>query len=142
MPEAIRKVNVIGHLNPDTDSICSAIAYAYFKNKTGDTTIYEARRAGAVNRETAFALKHFGFSEPPLITSVTPQIKDTEVQKQAGIDAETSLFEAWNVMRDSKCDTLSITDGDDNLLGLIATKDIANANLDIFDIEVLGSSKT
>ncbi|MBS6400717.1 MAG: putative manganese-dependent inorganic diphosphatase [Atopobiaceae bacterium] len=142
MPEAIRKVNVIGHLNPDTDSICSAIAYAYFKNKTGDTTIYEARRAGAVNRETAFALKHFGFSEPPLITSVTPQIKDTEVQKQAGIDAETSLFEAWNVMRDSKCDTLSITDGDDNLLGLIATKDIANANLDIFDIEVLGNSKT
>ena len=142
MPEAIRKVNVIGHLNPDTDSICSAIAYAYFKNKTGDTTIYEARRAGAVNRETAFALKHFGFSEPPLITSVTPQIKDTEVQKQAGIDAETSLFEAWNVMRDSKCDTLSITDSDDNLLGLIATKDIANANLDIFDIEVLGNSKT
>ena len=87
MPEAIRKVNVIGHLNPDTDSICSAIAYAYLKNKAGDTNIYEARRAGAVNRETAFALKHFGFAEPPLITTVTPQIKDTEVQKQGGIDA-------------------------------------------------------
>ncbi len=142
MSEAIRKVNVIGHLNPDTDSICSAIAYAYLKNKVENTTIYEARRAGSVNRETAFALKHFGFSEPPLITTVTPQIKDTEVQKQAGIDAETSLFEAWNVMRESKTDTLSITDGDDNLLGLIATKDIANANLDIFDIEVLGNSKT
>lgn len=142
MPEAIRKVNVIGHLNPDTDSICSAIAYAYLKNKAGDTNIYEARRAGAVNRETAFALKHFGFAEPPLITTVTPQIKDTEVQKQGGIDAETSLFEAWSVMRETKTDTLSITDGNDNLLGLIATKDIANANLDIFDIEVLGSSKT
>ena len=128
MPEAIRKVNVIGHLNPDTDSICSAIAYAYLKNKTGNTNIYEARRAGAVNRETAFALKHFGFAEPPLITTVTPQIKDTEVQKQGGIDAETSLFEAWSVMRETKTDTLSITDGDDNLLGLIATKDIANAN--------------
>ena len=62
MPEAIRKVNVIGHLNPDTDSICSAIAYAYLKNKLGNTDIYEARRAGSVNRETAFALKHFGFA--------------------------------------------------------------------------------
>ena len=50
MPEAIRKVNVIGHLNPDTDSICSAIAYAYLKNKLGNTDIYEARRAGSVNR--------------------------------------------------------------------------------------------
>ena len=75
MPEAIRKVNVIGHLNPDTDSICAAISYAYLKNKI-DSPIYEARRAGTLNRETAFVLKHFGFEEPQLITTVTPQIKD------------------------------------------------------------------
>ena len=91
MPEAIRKVNVIGHLNPDTDSICSAIAYAYLKNKLGNTDIYEARRAGSVNRETAFALKHFGFAEPELITTVTPQIKDCEVQKQE----LKGKFKAW-----------------------------------------------
>ena len=49
MPEAIRKVNVIGHLHPDTDSICAAISYAYLKNQI-DEPIYEARRAGALNR--------------------------------------------------------------------------------------------
>ena len=86
-PETIRKVNVIGHLHPDTDSICSAISYAYLKNQLGDT-YYEARRAGAVNRETAFVLDHFGFEEPPLITSVRPQIKDISYQKVPGIDSE------------------------------------------------------
>lgn len=142
MPEAIRKVNVIGHLNPDTDSICSAIAYAYLKNTVGKTDIYEARRAGSVNRETAFALKHFGFKEPELITSVTPQIKDCEIQKQEGIDGEMSLFAAWGRMRETNCDTLCITDEENNLNGLISVKDIANANLDIFDDEVVATSST
>lgn len=142
MPEAIRKVNVIGHLNPDTDSICSAIAYAYLKNKVGNTDIYEARRAGSVNRETAFALKHFGFDEPQLITTVTPQIKDCEIQHQAGIDANMSLFAAWSLMRETKTDTLCITNEKNDLNGLIAVKDIANANLDIFDTEVIAEAHT
>ena len=86
MAEAIRKVNVIGHLHPDTDSICSAISYAYLKNQISEP-IYEARRAGAINRETAFVLKHFGFEEPPLITTVTPQIKDIKITPLPGIDA-------------------------------------------------------
>ena len=63
MSDSIRKVNVIGHLNPDTDSICAAISYAYLKNQLDQSTVYEARRAGAVNRETGYALKHFGFEE-------------------------------------------------------------------------------
>ena len=142
MSEAIRKVNVIGHLNPDTDSICSAIAYAYLKNKTENTDIYEARRAGSLNRETAFVLKHFGFAEPKLITTVSPQIKDSDYQKQEGIDAEMSMFAAWNLMRESNTDTLCITGEDNSLDGLIAVKDIANANLDIFDTEIVGEAKT
>ena len=142
MPEGIRKINVIGHLHPDTDSICSAIAYAHLKNQVEHTTIYEPRRAGAINRETAFALKHFGFNEPELITSVTPQIKDTEIQRQGGIDGEMSLFAAWNLMRVAKADTLCITDDDNNLEGIIAVKDIANANMDVFDMSVIGESKT
>ncbi len=94
MPEAIRKVNVIGHLHPDTDSICAAISYAYLKNQV-DEPIYEARRAGTLNRETMFVLDHFGFKEPELITTVTPQIKDIQIQKEPGIDGEMSLFAAW-----------------------------------------------
>lgn len=141
MPEAIRKVNVIGHLHPDTDSICAAISYAYLKNQLGDP-IYEARRAGAINRETAFVLRHFGFEEPPLITTVTPQIKDIQISRQPGIDAETSLLTAWNLMRDEKTGTLCIVDGEKDLEGLIAVRDIANANMDILDTEVLATSRT
>ena len=139
MPETIRKVNVIGHLHPDTDSICSAIALAYLKNQSGDVQ-YEARRAGTINRETAFVLKHFGFDEPQLITSVRPQIKDTHIQETKGIDPETSLLAAWNQMTETKTDTLCITDDKGDLEGLIALKDIASANLNVFDTKVLAES--
>ena len=142
MPSAIRKINVIGHQHPDTDSICAAISYAYLKNQKGDGITYQARRAGNLNRETAFVLKHFGFEEPRLITSVTPQLKDADIQYTVGIGKETSLYAAWTLMRELKMDTLYITDEQSNLLGLIAIKDIASANMDIFDTAILGDSRT
>ena len=142
MSEAIRKVNVIGHLNPDTDSICSAISLTYLKNAIDDSTTYQARRAGSVSRETAFVLRHFGFEEPELITTVTPQVKDTDIQRQPGIDGEMSLFAAWNLMRESKVDTLCVTDADDRLEGIIAVKDIASANMDVFNNGVLAQART
>ncbi len=142
-PDAVRKVNVIGHMNPDTDSICSAIAYAYLKNQIDATgTGYEARRAGAVNRETQFVLHHFGFDEPRLITSVAPQIKDIDVTPLQGIGLETSLQVAWNLMRDTASGTLIVVDRDNDLEGLIAVRDIANANMDILDNFALSRART
>ncbi|WP_077597484.1 putative manganese-dependent inorganic diphosphatase [Olsenella urininfantis] len=141
MSETIRKVNVIGHLHPDTDSICAAISLAYLKNQLGGVQ-HEARRAGTINRETAFVLKHFGFEEPQLITSVRPQIKDIQIQRMDGICREMSLFAAWNLMGESKTDTLCITNEKNELEGLISVKDIASANMDIFDIGVIANSKT
>ena len=148
-PESIRKVNVIGHLNPDTDSICAAISYAYLKNEIDGTNRgegadsgYEARRAGAVNRETAYALQHFGFEEPRLITSVAPQIKDIDITPLVSVDGETSLHVAWNLMRDKMCSTLCVTDEQGDLQGLIALRDIANANMDILDNFALSRART
>ena len=141
MSEAIRKVNIIGHLNPDTDSICAAISYAYLKNQIDDP-IYEARRAGSLNRETAFVLNHFGFEEPPLITTVTPQIKDAEIQTQPKIDAHISLYSAWQLMQDIKLDTLCVTDEKNDLTGLIAVKDIANANMSLSEPNLLSKACT
>ena len=105
MPETLRTVNVIGHLHPDTDSICAAISYAYLKNQI-DTRTYVPRRAGTLNRETQFVLEHFGFEEPQLITTVTPQIKDVEYHRDPGIGPETSLFSAYDIMTQHKRDTL------------------------------------
>ncbi len=141
MAEAIRKVNVVGHQHPDTDSICAAISYAYLKNVLGGSE-YEARRAGTINRETAFVLKYFGFEEPRLITTLTPQIKDVTYRKAEGIDPETSLSTAWNLMRNENTSTLCVTDDNGSLLGLIAVKDVANANMDILDNTVLAESHT
>ncbi len=106
------------HQNPDTDSICSALAYAWLKNRGSLTGLYEARRAGHVNRETRFVLQHFGVEPPRLCTDVGPQIKDIDIRKQAGIDGEMSLRAAWNLMRDVEIDTLCIVDGENELEGL------------------------
>ena len=140
--ENVRHINIIGHQNPDTDSICSALSYAWLKNGGSLTGKYEARRAGHVNRETQFVLKHFGMEPPRLCTDVSPQIKDIDIRHQPGIDAELSVRAAWNMMRDVEIDTLCITDGEDELQGLITIKDIADANMDLFDTGVLAAANT
>lgn len=136
-----RKVNIIGHLNPDTDSICSAIALAELKNALGPK-VYEARRAGAINRETSFVLEHFNLSEPKLITSVRPQIKDVEYNKSPGVPGSMSLYEAWDTMHAGEQYTLCICSQNNELEGLITVKDIANANLAIFDSYILSHAQT
>ena len=142
MANAIRHINIIGHQNPDTDSICSALAYAWLKNRGSLNGLYEARRAGHVNRETRFVLQHFGIEAPRLCTDVSPQIKDIDIRKQAGIDGEMSVRAAWNLMRDVEIDTLCIVDDENELQGLITIKDIADANMDLFDTAVLAAADT
>lgn len=143
MPDknAERPVYVIGHRNPDTDSICSALAYAWLKNQRGDAR-YEALRAGALNRETEFVLQHLGVAAPELCTDISPQIKDIAYRRQAGIDPEMSVRAAWNLMQEVEITTLGIVDGEDRLLGIIALQDIANANMNLLDANVLAAANT
>ena len=141
MPKAAHKVVVIGHRNPDTDSICSAIAYAELKNKTSDL-VCEARRAGRMNQETEFILKKFGVTPPRMCTDVNPKIRDVDYREMPGIPGATSLRRAWEIMRDQKIDTLPITSEENNLEGIITVKDIATANMDVFDTGVLAKSQT
>ena len=143
MPKtAPRHINIIGHQNPDTDSICSALAYAWLKNGGRFTGLYEARRAGHVNRETKFALQHFGVDAPRLCTDISPQIKDIDIRTQPGIQGEMSVRAAWNLMREVEIDTLCITDESDELQGLITIKDIADANMELLDTGVLAAANT
>ena len=141
MPKAAHKVVVIGHRNPDTDSICSAIAYAELKNKTSDL-VCEPRRAGKMNQETEFVLKKFGVKPPRMCTDVNPKIRDVDYREIPGIPGSTSLRKAWEVMRDQKIDTLPVTDPDNELEGVITVKDIATANMDLFDTGILAKSRT
>ena len=141
MPKAAHKVVVIGHRNPDTDSICSAIAYAELKNKTSDL-VCEPRRAGKMNQETEFVLKKFGVKPPRMCTDVNPKIRDVDYREMPGIPGSTSLRRAWEIMRDQQIDTLPVTSADNELEGVITVKDIATANMDVFDTGILAKSRT
>ena len=141
MPKAAHKVVVIGHRNPDTDSICSAIAYAELKNRTSDL-VCEPRRAGKMNQETEFVLKKFGVKPPRMCTDVNPKIRDVDYREMPGIPGSTSLRKAWEIMRDQQIDTLPVTSADNELEGVITVKDIATANMDVFDTGILAKSQT
>ena len=92
------KVYVIGHKNPDTDSICSAIAYADLRQKvTGQ--VHEAKRAGHVNDETAYVLDRFGVEAPKLLTDVRLQVRDLDIHEMPGLKPNASIRDTWERMQ-------------------------------------------
>ena len=136
------KTFVIGHKNPDTDSICSAIAYAALKNKTGEG-IFEAKRAGEVNNETKYVLDFFGVETPELLDHVGTQVKDVTIKPTPVLTEDISLKNAWNTMRDLQEATMPIVDdANGRLRGIISIKDIATANMDIYETRILAMSRT
>lgn len=137
-----KKVWVVGHKNPDTDSICAAISYAYLKNQSGDKKTYVAKRAGAVNEETRYVLERFGVEEPPLVTYAGAQIKDINICKTAGVSNQISLKRAWELMKKLEVVTLPVTNQFGKLEGVIVTKDIATSYMDVLDNCVLSKART
>ncbi|MCD8232553.1 MAG: putative manganese-dependent inorganic diphosphatase [Clostridiales bacterium] len=140
--EESRKVWVVGHKNPDTDSICSAIAYAYLKNQISESAGFEPKRAGELNEETKYVLNRFGINEPALITDVGAQVKDIEIRRTPGVSEDTSLKRAWDMMRDQNVPTLAITDEEGYMIGLITTQDITTTYMDVYDNQILSRAQT
>lgn len=141
MEKSVRKVIVIGHLNPDTDSICSAIAYSYLKNQSGDWDT-EPRRAGEINQETAFVLKYFDVKTPRLCTDVSPQIQDIEYRHLDGINSATSVHKTWELMRNINIDTLPIVNEKGKMEGIVTLTDVSDACMDVLDTKILAKSHT
>lgn len=134
-------VYVVGHRNPDTDSICAAISYAALKRKvTGER--YKAKRAGQVNPETQFVLDRFGVNAPSYISDVRTQVKDIEIRKVEGVSKKISLKKAWTILRDNKIVTLPIIEENNHLEGLITIGDIAKAYMDVYDSTIISKAKT
>lgn len=134
-------VYVIGHCNPDTDSICSAIAYADLKCKlTGEK--YKAKRAGQVNSETKFVLHYFGVNPPGYLPDVRTQVKDMEIKKIPAIDRNMSIRRAWEKMKENSVVTLPIVEADKQLVGLITIGDITKSYMNVYDNKILSTAKT
>lgn len=141
MEEKQQIVYVIGHKNPDTDSICAAIAYAALKRKiTGQD--YREKRCGQVNPETQFVLDRFGVNAPSYISDVRTQVKDIEIRKVEGVSQKISLKKAWTILGENQIVTLPIVGKENHLKGLITIGDIAKAYMDVYDSEILSKAKT
>lgn len=138
--EKDRKVYVVGHKNPDTDSICSAIAYAALKTKITDIP-HEPRRAGQLNEETQYVLERFGVKAPRLLSDLREQIKDVELKEVDGLKSSVSIRTAWEKMQESNIHTLPVT-RDGKLEGLITIGDIAKTYMEVYDSTIISKART
>ena len=136
------KIFVIGHKNPDTDSICSAIAYADIKNRTTQSRKYVPKRAGQINEETQYVLNRFGVQPPGYLSNVGTQVKDMDIRISPEADKNMSLKNAWDMMQENGIVSLPIRDKEGKLEGLITIGDIAKTYMDTTDSYLLSNART
>ena len=117
------KTYVFGHKKPDTDSVCSAIAYAYLKNKLGMEA--EARVLGDINLETKFVLKYFNIPEPRYLNDVKIQIRNMKYLSDAYVNENESIEDAFEKMHDLNVTGLPMVNDDKELTGYVNLKDIS-----------------
>lgn len=136
-----RKTIVIGHKNPDTDSICSAVCYANLKRiLTGEN--YQPGRAGHINEETQFVLNYFGIEAPEFVENVKTQVLDVEIRETKGVKKNLSLKKAWNLMQEANVVTIPAVTEDGMLEGLITVGDIAKSYMNVYDSSILSKANT
>lgn len=131
---------VIGHKNPDTDSICAAISYAALKNQT-EKEHYVPKRAGAMNGETQYVLDYFGVEAPALVSDVGAQVKDISIRRTAGVREGVTLKKAWELMQTERVVTLPIVNENRKLAGVISNNDIAMCYMEVSNQESLSKAR-
>ncbi len=139
--KASSKIYVIGHKNPDTDSICSAIAYADIKNRS-EKGSYVAKRAGQINEETEYVLRRFHVRAPGYLPNAGTQVKEIEIHEVPGVRGSISVKKAWELMNNNNVVTLPITSENNTLQGLITVSDIAESYMDAYDSRVMSTART
>lgn len=134
-------IYVTGHKNPDSDSICAAIAYAEFKNITGTAKVVPLRQ-GELSRETQFILDFWGVEKPQLLTTMKLQVSDLEFDRISPVQPEISLKMAWAIMKKNNVKTLSVVDDNSKLKGIVSVSNLTSTYMDIWDNTILAKSNT
>ena len=129
-PTKKRNVYVIGHATPDTDSVCSAIGYALFKNLTDRRYVFTPARAGGINEETKFVLERFGVPAPVEVESLTPTVSDLELHKPIAIYERDSVHALAQLVREEGVRTVPVVDDMDRVLGILGLRDIAQFHME------------
>lgn len=135
------KVYIIGHKNPDTDSICAAIGYCTYKRGLGDHNFYPGR-LGTINKETEFVLDYFNVDVPELVSTVKMQIKDVGIDVVIPISPEISVRKAWNIMKKQNLKTLPVVNSSGQLIGICTLSDLTNNYMDVSINNLFSQSKT
>lgn len=119
-----QNIYVIGHRNPDTDSICAAIAYARLKQLTGNTNVLAAR-AGEINLQTEFVLNTFGIDLPVYLPDVKIRVKDVMTSESLSVHMEMSVGDVLDFMNSYDLLMVPVTDRDGHYMGAITLQDLA-----------------
>ena len=133
---------IVGHKNPDTDSICSAVSLAYLRNQSEKTNRYHARRAGQLNEETEFVLKYFGVEPPKYMPNVGQQVRDLVIDETEGAPDDITIRIAWEYMQESGVSSLPIMNSDNELEGMLAVSDIINFFMDAYTKTLMSEAKS
>ena len=120
----MEKTFIFGHHNPDTDSVCSAIALSYYKNKLGFNT--EPRILDEINKETEYVLNYFDVSEPAYLDNVKLQIKDIYYHKNFFMKETDSIKKVYDFLLKKSITGLPIVNDKQEFVGLITLKMILN----------------
>jgi manganese-dependent inorganic pyrophosphatase len=129
-PERVKNVYVVGHTTPDTDSVCAAIAYAYFKNVTDKRYVFTPVRAGSLNHETTFVLGKFGVSASAEIESLVATVSDIDLKRPVAIGVRDSIQALALLMREQGVRSVPVVDETGRLAGIVGLKDIARHYMD------------
>jgi len=133
-------IYITGHKNPDTDSICSAIAYAELKKRHAIEAV--PIRIGDINKETEFVLKYFGVSVPEYKETVRTQVSDLNMDIINPVSEDISIKSAWSIMQKNNVKVLPVADINGKLLGIITMTDITSSFLDVMENNILCVSNT
>ena len=121
-------VYITGHRHPDTDSIASSIAYAFFKKSMGIPTI--PCRLGALNAETSYLLDRFGFEAPLLLQDARMKLSEIEMDSPVSITPDTTIYETLQIMQQNNRAYCGVVDEENHLLGMVTKSDVAVVGLD------------
>ena len=133
-----KPIYTIGHRNPDTDSICSAIGYAHLKQELGENVV--AARAGKVNAETKYALEHFKAKTPVLLTDLYPRVKDITLDCRIVVQETDSLRHLGEVMRENDLKSVPVTDQTGKVTGIVTVSDLAQRYFKELNMQNLAES--
>ncbi|MGE5807929.1 MAG: putative manganese-dependent inorganic diphosphatase [Nitrospirota bacterium] len=129
-PDRAKTVYVVGHTTPDTDSVCSSIAYAYFKNATDKRYLFTPVRAGKLNHETAFVLEKFGVPPSAEIDSLVATVSDLDLKRPIAVGVRDSIQTLALMMREQGVRSVPVVDESGRLAGVVGLKDIARHYID------------